>query len=89
MNYLHAVFWDYPELTDSKILRQCLQQAGKPQLRQWILTRFLEHGRVVDTFVFFSLETIVQEFSHLQLTPYTSKKWKRMIEVYGHNTSRT
>lgn len=82
------MFLDYPELTNPQPLRQRLQQAGKPQLRQWILTRFLEYGRVVDTFAFFSLETIMQEFSHLQLTLYTSKKWKRMIEVYDH-TSRT
>jgi hypothetical protein len=87
MNYLNAVFWDYPELTDPDILRQRLQQTEKPQLRQWILTRFLEYGRVVDTLAFFSLETIVEEFSQLHLSPHASKKWKRMIEVYGH-TSR-
>ena len=83
MNYLNAVFWDYPDLKDAQALRERIRQEGKPQMRQWILTRFLEYGRVVDTFSFFSLETIMQEFPQLHLTPYSARKWKRMIEVYG------
>ncbi len=87
MNYLNAVFWDYPEFTNPETIRQHLQKQGNQRVRHWILRRFLEYGRVVDTFTFFRIETIAQELSQLHLTPYTCKKWKRIVEVYGQ-TSR-
>jgi hypothetical protein len=87
MNYLNAVFWDYPEFTNPETIRQHLQE-GNQRVRRWILTRFLEHGRVVDTLKFFPLEAISRELSQLKLTPYTYKKWKRIVEVYGHTSGK-
>lgn len=52
MNYLNAVFWDYPELTDPETIHQHLQEPGNQRVRRWMLTRFLEHGKVVDTIAF-------------------------------------
>jgi len=83
MNPLWGVFWDYPELTNPEHLRQCLQDAENASLRRWVLHRFLEHGRVVDTFSFFSIEFIALELPKLSLQPYTRKKWKRLVEVYA------
>ena len=88
MNYLHAVFWDYPEFTNPETIRRRLQESENQRVRRWMLTRFLEHGRVVDTLAFFPLATIAQELPHLRLTPYTSKKWRRMVEVYGRTERR-
>lgn len=83
MNYLHAVFWDYPELTDPEIIRQRLRTAEDSGIFRWIMQRFLEHGRVVDTLSFFSLDAISKEFPTLQLSPYARKKWSRMLEIYA------
>jgi hypothetical protein len=83
MNYLNAVFWDYPEFTDPDTIRRHLLEQGNQRLRRWLLKRFLEHGRVVDTLLYFRLDTISQELTRLKLTPYTYRKWKRIIEVYG------
>ncbi len=83
MNYLNAVFWDYPEFTDPDTIRRHLLKQGNQRLRRWLLERFLEYGRVVDTLLYFPLDTISQELTRLKLTPYTYRKWKRIIEVYG------
>ncbi len=83
MNYLNAVFWDYPEFTDPDTIRRNLLKQGNQRLRRWLLKRFLEYGRVVDTLLYFPLDTISQELTRLKLTPYTYRKWKRIIEVYG------
>jgi hypothetical protein len=61
MNYLHAILWDYPEFTNPAHLRQSLQDTTNPGLRHWFLQRFLEHGRVVDTLQFFSIDLIAAE----------------------------
>jgi len=83
MNYLNAVFWDYPEFTDPDTIRRHLLKQDNQRLRRWLLKRFLEYGRVVDTLLYFPLDTISQELTRLKLTPYTYRKWKRIIEVYG------
>lgn len=83
MNYLNAVFWDYPEFTDPDTIRRHLLKQGNQRLRRWLLKRFLEYGRVVDTLLYFPLDTISRELTRLKLTPYTYRKWKRIIEVYG------
>jgi len=83
MNYLNAVFWDYPEFTDPDTIRRHLLKQGNQRFRHWLLKRFLEYGRVVDTLLYFPLDTISQELNRLKLTPYTYRKWKRIIEVYG------
>ena len=85
MNYLGAVFWDYPEFTDPDTIRRHLEEQGNQRIFRWLLTRFLEHGRVVDTLAFFQLETIAQELPLLKLTPYAHKKWKRILEVYDQS----
>ena len=89
MNYLIAVFWDYPQFTDSKNLQKFLDQHRRnkedsPEFA-WMLTRFLEHARVVDTLAYFKLDEIVEFLPKVKLTPYTQKKWKRLIEVYGRS----
>ena len=83
MNYLNAVFWDYPELTDIKKLKKFIEDSKNKDSYFWILTRFLEHGRVVDTLHFFSLKEISENIQKLKLSNYSAKKWKRLIEVYG------
>ncbi len=82
MNYLKAVFWDYPEFTDSDTIRQHLTDSENGRIRRWILARFLEHARVVDTLDFFCLSDISQELPKLKLKPYTYRKWQRIVEVY-------
>lgn len=42
----------------------------------------MEHARVVDTLEYFSLQEIADILPEIRLTPYSSKKWKRIIEVY-------
>ena len=85
MNYLNAVFWDYPEFTDPDTIRRHLLEQGNHRLHRWLLKRFLEHGRVVDTLLYFPLDTISRELTRLKLTPYTYRKWKRIIEVYDQS----
>ncbi|MBD3414793.1 MAG: hypothetical protein GF421_10230 [Candidatus Aminicenantes bacterium] len=48
-----------------------------------MLRRFLENARVVDTFEYFSLQEIADILPEIKLSPYSRKKWKRIIEVYG------
>lgn len=86
INPLCAVFWDYPDFTNQEYLRQCLQQPTDPGMYHWMLQRFLEHGRVVDTLQFFSIEAIAAELPRLSLQPDTVKKWRRMVEVYAPAT---
>lgn len=54
---LDAVFWDYPEFQDPGTVREKIESAENQSLRRWFLTRFLEYGRVVDTFRFFPSTT--------------------------------
>jgi len=83
MNYLKAVFWDYPQFTDEDNLRSHLKKKNKESLHRWIMSRFLEYGRVVDTLKYFTIAEIAENLSELKLSSYTLKKWKRMIELYG------
>jgi len=83
MNYLKAVFWDYPQFTNKEHLKKYLLEQKDSSLYRWILKRFLEYGRAVDTMTYFKIDEIAQQLPTLNLTPYTYKKWKRMIEVYG------
>jgi len=85
MNYLKAVFWDYPEFTDPDEIRRILQEQGNQRVRRWLLKRFLQHGRIVDTLLFFRLDTISTELPRLNLDPYSFKKWKRIVEVYDQS----
>lgn len=84
-NPLKAVFWDYPELTEKEAVREYAENARRSPDREawdWILTRFLERGRVVDVRNFFDWPEIRSALPHLQLTPFARKKWARMLDVY-------
>ena len=81
INWLNSVFWDYPQLTDPETLRHLI--LNNPEKRQWVMKRFLERARVVDTWKFFNMSEIAENISLLNLSPHASKKWNRMIEVYG------
>ncbi len=84
-NTLRAVFWDYPALTGEKAVREYLEEARRApegEAFRWLLTRFLERGRVVDVRKFFGWGEIRSALPHLKLTPYARKKWTRMLEVY-------
>jgi len=83
MNYLKAAFWDYPQFTDEATLRSCLRERKDTSLYFWLMGRFLENARVVDTLNFFAIEEIAGQLSKLKLRPYTRKKWIRMVEIYG------
>jgi len=84
MNYLKAVFWDYPQFTDPLDLRRFLREKSDSDAYLWAMQRFLEHGRAVDALGFFKIEEISDSLSKLKLTPYCRKKWKRITEVYGN-----
>lgn len=82
MNYLNAVFWDYPQFADAKYLKEHIPKVKGKSIYLWILRRFLEYGRVVDVMNFFDIEEIKEHLPRLNLSPYTAKKYKRIIEVY-------
>jgi len=84
-NPLKAVFWDYPELTEEKAVRAYVEEACRSVERgalDWVLTRLLERGRVVDVRKFFDWAEIRSALPHLRLTPFARNKWARMLEVY-------
>jgi hypothetical protein len=83
MNYLKAVFWDYPQFSDEENLKKFLKKQLDKSVYLWIISRFLEHGRVVDTLQFFTINEIKENLPKLNLSDYTLAKWKRMIELYG------
>ena len=83
MNYLKAVFWDYPQFAEEEGLRDYLKQKQEKSLYLWIMSRFLEYGRVVDTLKYFTINEIAENLPKLKLSDYTLIKWKRMIEIYG------
>jgi cephalosporin-C deacetylase-like acetyl esterase len=84
MNYLKAVFWDYPQFTDSSFLIKTLADKKKEGIRDWILVRFFEHGRAVDTFRYFSLSELAEKINRVKLSAYSHRKWKRLIEIYAN-----
>ncbi len=88
LNYLKAAFWDYPQFTDEAMLRSYLVERKNTSFYFWLMVRFLEYARVVDTLKFFAIEEIAGQLSELKLRPYTRKKWKRMVEVYGTSSGK-
>ena len=84
MDYLKAVFWEYPQYSERETLISILKEKSNLKLYLWIMRRFLEYGRVVDIFGYFRIEEIAEYMPQLKLTPYTLMKWKRLIEVYGN-----
>jgi hypothetical protein len=84
MNHLEAVFWDYPQLKNEKNLKKFIKRNKKSKkIYTWVLKRFLENARVVDTLEYFSLQEIADILPEIILSPYSRKKWKRIIKVYG------
>ena len=81
VNYLKAVFWDYPQYTDPEKLKNTISENIK--IKNWLLTRFLEYGRAVDTLKYFSINEIKLSLKDLRLREFTRKKWNRLVEVYG------
>lgn len=82
INMLKAVFWDYPQFTDEEYLREYLRNHQDSNTLHWVMRRFLEYGRVIDTLKFFSFEEIKNNFPDIQLRPFTLRKWQRLFEVY-------
>jgi len=85
-NYFKAVFWDYPGLDTADKIRGVLQDAKDKDQRErihWIMSRFLERGRVRDTALFFGLQEIKETLNALKLSSRARKRWKRLLEVYG------
>jgi len=84
MSHLEAVFWDYPQLKNKENLKKLIKNSKKSKkIYTWVLRRFLENARVVDTLEYFSLQEIADILTKIRLTPYSKKKWRRIIEVYG------
>lgn len=84
MDYLKAVFWEYPQYSERESLISILKEKSNLYLYLWIMRRFLEYGRIVDILGYFKIEEIAEYLQKLKLTPYALKKWKRLIEVYGN-----
>lgn len=85
-SYLKAVFWDYPSLTTPENIKKVLQEARDKNQREtiyWIMTRFLERGRVRDTAIFFRPKEIKESLDSLKLSSRARKRWERLLEVYG------
>lgn len=80
---LQAVFWDYPQFLDEYFLREFLQSNKNNHAYLWVMNRFLEHGRVVDTFRFFGLKEISSNLQNLKLSKYSRTKWQRLLQIYG------
>jgi hypothetical protein len=89
MNTLKAVFWDYPGLASPPALSSFLEKhKAQPRVYRWLMRRFLENGRVVDALSYFSVREIADALPGLRLSPYSQKKWQRIVEVYGHAQGR-
>jgi hypothetical protein len=82
---LQAVFWDYPQFLDKSYLESYLDENRDSDAFSWVMTRFLEHGRVVDTLTFFDINEIATRLPSLRLSGYATKKWQRLVEVYAHS----
>ena len=80
---LQAVFWDYPKFLNKEYLESYLRENRDTDAFSWILARFLEHGRAVDTLTFFSINDIAARLPSLKLSEYAAKKWRRLVEVYA------
>lgn len=89
MNTLKAAFWDYPGLTAPAELKTFVEShKDHPRVYRWVLRRFLEHGRAVDALGYFSIREIAEALPGLRLSPYSRKKWRRIVEVYGRPQGR-
>ncbi|MBW2023726.1 MAG: hypothetical protein JRI51_12995 [Deltaproteobacteria bacterium] len=69
-------------------LKEIVRSGWEDAIYRWVLKRFMEYGRVVDTFKFFSVNEIARALEDLPLSPYAKEKWHRMIEIYGRSNRR-
>ena len=83
MPRLDAVFWDHPELADEAKLRVFLSQNSGTPTFLWVLARFVEHGRFVDTIQFFDLSEIRRLLPQTRVSTYARNKWARFFEIYA------
>lgn len=83
-NFLKIVFWDYPELTVERNLIGFMKTNKAPVLN-WVLYRFLEYGRAIDTLKYFKISEVKKNINQLKLRPSTKEKWHRLIEVYDND----
>jgi hypothetical protein len=84
-NYLKAVFWDYPQFQDYNSVKSALKktrESNDTQTFRWLLTRFLERGRVKDVAMIFSISEVRENLYTLRLSDYAYKKWQRLLDVY-------
>jgi hypothetical protein len=84
MNYLKAVFWDYLQFTEKDDFKLSFKDNIGSNIYRWIMSRFLEHGRVK----YFNLLEITEQSPKLKLSSSTYKKWLRLIEVYGIDSEK-
>ena len=85
-DYLKAVFWDYPNLNAPENIKRVLREVrdkGQEETIFWIMTRFLERGRIRDTAAFFRPKEIKEALDSLKLSPRAKRRWERLLEVYG------
>lgn len=80
---LAAVFWDYPQFLDEEYLRSYIRDHRDSEMFAWIMSRFLEHGRAVDTLAFFDINEIAARLPSLKLSESAARKWRRLVEVYA------
>jgi len=86
-NFLKAVFWDNAKLCDPETVGRLIKKAKSEndiKMLRWIMARFLEHGRVKDTAVFFSPKEIKDTLRFLKISSRARKRWERLVEVYGN-----
>jgi hypothetical protein len=86
-NYLKAVFWDYPELSDPDALARVLKEARREndsQKLRWLMGRFLERGRIKDTALYFRPKEIRANLGSMRISQRARKRWERLLEVYGN-----
>ena len=67
---LMAVFWDYPKFRDENYLRHFLNEKKGTSAYYWVMNRFLERGRVIDTFELFDIKEISESLPKLKLSPH-------------------
>lgn len=80
---LDAVFWDYPKFRDETFLRDYLERNRDNSGYRWVLARFLERGRVVDTLKFFTIQEIASHMDHVKISSHTREKWMEIVETNG------
>lgn len=71
---LQAVFRDNPKFLNRDYLENFIQSSKATDNQLWIMSRLMEHGRVIDTLHFFTIDDIAHNLPKLKLTDYSQKK---------------